>query len=110
MGKKNYNKISTEAAKQVEVEEITEVVETPEIEVTEECTEPKVVECVVTNCERLNIRKNPSLSAKILCVVEAGSEVCMFPEEGPTNDEWSLVVTESGIEGYCMTAYLAEKK
>lgn len=110
MGKKNYNQISTKAVKQVEVGEIAEVVEIPEIEVKEEYTEPENVMCTVTNCERLNIRKNPSLSAKILCVVEAGSEVCMFPEEGPTNDEWSLVVTESGIEGYCMTAYLTEKK
>ena len=117
MGNQNYNKISTMAAKQAEVKEIEEVVEetvttapeTPVVETTEDAEE-EVIEFVVYDCVRLNIRKNPSLSAKVLCAVDAGSVVCVFPEEGTANDEWSLVVTESGIEGYCMTKYLTEKK
>lgn len=99
MGNTNYNKISTEASKQTE-----EVVKTPEIEVKEEL--PAINAYVVCNCERLNVRKDTSLSAKILCVIEAGSEVRKFDEAG----EWSLVVTESGIEGFCMSKYLTLKK
>lgn len=111
MSKTNYNKMTNkpkeDIKKKVEaVIENTEVAaEAPKVE--EENT--KFIICTVTNCERLNIRKNPSLSAEVLCTVAAKTKVEVFPDEAPADKEWSSVVTESGIEGYCMTKYLSKE-
>lgn len=117
MAHKNYNQMSNKSNKQnkVETKEVIETVETVEVvepievpEVVIEETEPEAVEYVVTNCEKLNVRKNPSLSAKVECVVAAQSVVVVFPDG--SNDEWAEVATESGNYGYCMKKYLTLKK
>lgn len=115
MSKKNYNKISTDKAKAVEevVEEtVSEVIEevVEEVNAVEpvETEEPKYFEGVVANCSKLNVRTNPKTDAKVECVIPEGTVVVIFPDK--SNDEWVNVVTEAGVEGYCMKKFISIKK
>lgn len=96
--KKNYNKISTEAAK-VEpatetVEEIVEAVETPVLEIKTG---------VVCKCSKLNIRASADPNAKILGTLDAGTPVDIYGEEG----EFYKI---ADCNEYCMKKYISIKK
>lgn len=67
-------------------------------------TETKIGKVVCKN--RLNIRKNPSLSAEIIGTLSNGQKVEVFLNEAPIDKDWLFVAGETGIEGYCMTRYL----
>lgn len=114
MGNKNYNKMSNKpktVKEEVKVEEtkieeaVIEAVEETVAE-TVEVAEPKPVICVINNCEKLNIRKNPNTSAAILCVATPTSKLEIIAE---VSDDWVNVVTETGVEGFCMKKYLTVK-
>lgn len=108
MSKKNYNKISTERAKVVDevieevVEEVIEEVEVPEVQ------EPECFEAKVIGCSKLNVRANPKADAKVECVIPSEAIVVVFPDK--STDEWYNVVTEAGIEGYCMKKFISIKE
>ena len=51
---------------------------------------------------RLNLRENPSKESNVLCVLNKDSAVEILEE---LND-WFRVVTESGIEGFCMRDFI----
>ena len=85
-------------------------VTTPEIETDEPVVveeTPKFVIGVVVGCGKLNVRKQMSTTADILCELPVKSEVQVFADEN--NDEWYHVITASGIEGYCMKKYITVK-
>lgn len=63
---------------------------------------------VVTDCLTLNVRKKPSADAEVLVIIDALSKVMVDMAES-TNDFFK-VVTETGIEGFCMRKYIALKK
>ena len=63
---------------------------------------------VVTDCLKLNVRKKPSADAEVLVTIDALSKVMVDMAES-TNDFFK-VVTETGIEGFCMRKYIALKK
>lgn len=97
------------------VEKIEEVVEEPVVEedseetstglivddIVEPCSAPEF--CVVTNCEKLNIREAPNAKATILCVVNVGDELMIAPDE--STEDWYGVYTTSGVEGFCMKKF-----
>ena len=56
----------------------------------------------VTDVLKLTLRSGPSTEHKILSVVESGQQIEML-EPG---EDWSLVRTASGKEGYVLTRYL----
>lgn len=96
-----------------EIENVTEI-ET-EIETVSETTvvqtetentqpEPKMLEGVVHECAKLNVRKEPSTSAPVVCTILKGTEVAIFEEE--STDEFYKICTASGIEGYCMKQFI----
>lgn len=51
---------------------------------------------------RLNLRENPSKESNVLYILKKDSSVEILEEV----DEWFKVVTESGIEGYCMRDFI----
>lgn len=109
MSKKNYNKISTDKVKVTEeVAEEVAVEVAEEVEVVEETKEPEYFEGKVVDCSKLNVRANPKATAKVECVIPEGTIVVVFPDE--SNDEWFNVVTEAGVEGYCMKKYISINK
>jgi len=60
------------------------------------------------DCLKLNVRKKPSADAEVLVTIDALSKVMVDMAES-TNDFFK-VVTETGIEGFCMRKYIALKK
>lgn len=129
MSKVDYNKFShsaqpqvnTEPAKTVESEvkkPETEVQNAPEPPVTpvtpvgsDTVTEPEVTEektmviGVVANCAKLNIRKAPSATSQVLCVVNVNDKV--YVDLDNSTNAWYSVCTNDGIVGYCMKNYIA---
>lgn len=58
----------------------------------------------VCNCSRLNIRRNPTLDSDVVSIVDAGVKIRIdkaIPLPG-----WSHVITEDGVEGYCIYKYV----
>lgn len=51
---------------------------------------------------RLNLRESPSKESNVLYILKKDSSVEILEEI----DEWFKVVTESGIEGYCMRDFI----
>ena len=100
--KTNYNKISTENT----IEEKVETVAIPEEPV--EQTEPiKIVTGIVSNCTKLNVRKEPKKNSDSLAVIDVKTKVDVEP--GNSTDEWYKITTKAGVEGYCMKDFITLK-
>lgn len=68
--------------------------------------EPEEVKIgTVVNCAKLNVRKNPSVNADIICELLKLAEVMISDSE--STDEFYKINTDSGIEGFCMKKYIA---
>ncbi len=78
-------------------EELTEVVEEPK-------AEPTVTFGKVSNCNKLNVRKKPDATAKVVAVIEAKTKVRI--DNAASNEEWCKVYVNPEVEGYCMRKYL----
>lgn len=63
---------------------------------------------VVTDCLRLNIRKEPNKDSKVAAIVNCLDEVKIDLEA--STDEWYAVCTVAGIEGFCMKKYIAVRQ
>lgn len=63
---------------------------------------------VVTDCLRLNIRKEPDKDSEVAAIVNCLDEVKIDPET--STDEWYAVCTVAGIEGFCMKKYIAVRQ
>lgn len=88
-------------------ETVLEVVEQVEAEVVEEVVEhekPTLFGSVVL-CEKLNIRKTPSMNGEIVQAIECGTKV-VIDEENSTNDFYKIC-TAAGVEGFCVKKYIA---
>lgn len=104
--RKNYSKISTEGAKAKQAEE-TKVESTLEPEVEEKVeikseVKPKVVNGVVVNCSKLNMRVAPNTTANIVGTLDKGETVTILGEKG----EFYKI----GESVYCMKKYISIKK
>lgn len=106
MSHTNYNRISTDNAKD---ETVTKVAETeidnannatPEIESP---AEPDIVFGFVDNCSKLNVRKSPSIKSDVLLVLNRDDEVIVRPDD--SDDEWYAVYANEQ-EGFCMKKYI----
>lgn len=109
---KHYNaenaeqpKIQSVPTNDVEETEIEETVQAPVVNEAEPVTE---VIGMVTKCVKLNIRKEPSIDAEVLCEVVATSPLSIDLEN--STDEWLSVGTELGVEGFCMKKYVNIKQ
>lgn len=60
---------------------------------------------IVYNCINLNIRKEASIEALVLCVIPCNDILEVMTERG-LNPKWSKVKTKDGIIGFCMNAYI----
>ena len=120
MSKKNYNKISTEAAKaNVEAETVTEeVVETvsePVVEpIIEEEPKVEVIYGIVDNCSRLNVRSKPNIKSEVVCVIPAGFKVVVDKVDVKGNFYKVSSVNNGnaseGFNGFCIKNYITIKK
>lgn len=65
----------------------------------------KFISGKVAYCKSLNIKRKPISSSDIVCVLNTGSKLDV--DIGRSTNEWFKVVTESGIEGYCMRSFVS---
>ena len=114
MAKKNYNKISTEAAKaNVEIETVETVVEEVVTPVVEE-TPVEVIYGVVDNCVRLNVRTKPNIKSDVICVIPQGTKV-VVGKKYSTQAFYEVHSVDNGdategFHGFCMKKYITIKK
>ena len=59
---------------------------------------------VVSGCGKLNVRKEPSVEAEIVCEVLVGSELMI--DESASTKIWVKVCTAAGSEGFCMRKFV----
>ena len=78
------------------------------VQYTVTTTEMKPTYGVVSNCDRLNVRKKPHRGQNVLTVIEEDETVEITMHKSTKN--WYFVKTESGVEGYCMTDFIVLKK
>ena len=83
-----------------------EIAEDTRVEEIEEAVEEIIG--VVTDCLRLNIRKEPNKDSEVASIVNCLDEVKIDPET--STDEWYAVCTVAGIEGFCMKKYIAVRQ
>ena len=88
--------------------EITEPEENNEVpSETAETVQNDIVEGIVSNCKKLNIRKVPKLGSDIVCVVDAGTLLLIDQKE--SNKDFYKVTTEAGAEGFTMCQFVTIK-
>lgn len=103
MGKnRDYTKFSKPKVKEA-------VVKPEEIQngVTEEVVEPVAVVGVVIDCQKLNMRKEPSSDAEVIGTIAVGSEVSI--DEAASTEDFYKVCTAAGAEGFCMKKFISVK-
>ena len=98
---RDYTKFSNQ-----NVETTNAVAEIPVDEPVEEVVEQKIG--MVTNCITLNVRKEPDSAADVICCIPCLTEVVIDDTES-TNDFYK-VCTPAGIEGFCMSKFIAVRK
>jgi len=90
---------------QTAVEPIPAIVVVDQTEV--EPAPVKPIDGIVSGCKRLNIRKEPSRVADVICEVSEGTTLMVVQSE--STDDWFKVYTEAGVEGYCMKNFVTIK-
>ena len=63
---------------------------------------------VVTDCLKLNIRKEPDKDSEVVVVVTCLDELKIDPDA--STDDWYAVCTVAGIEGFCMKKFVAVRQ
>ena len=72
----------------------------------EKVEEKVIVKGVVTNCNKLNVRRGAIITSDIRAVIDKDDIVEI--NEKRSTDEWYRVRTEGGIEGFCMKKYITK--
>lgn len=92
---------------EIHEEPVLEAVESVEPEVVEEVAEPEKPALFgsVVLCEKLNIRKTPSINGEIVQTIACGTNV-VIDEDNSTNDFYKIC-TAAGVEGFCVKKYIA---
>lgn len=62
---------------------------------------------IVVNCDKLNVRKAPTKGSEAIAKITKGNEVIINDAE--SKGGFYKISTVSGIEGYCMKAYIEVK-
>lgn len=88
------------------VDPIPEVDSTIVTEKTEKKPDPKPVNVTgtVVNCAKLNVRAKADVTADVVCVLNAASEIEV--NVAKSTKDWVKVCTATGIDGYCMRKFV----
>lgn len=107
MGKKDYTRYARQQEKNLFAEPVENksAEETVENVQVEEVVKSDPISGVVTDCLKLNIRKEPSANSGIVCAIDCLTEVTI--DEKESTDEFYKICTVSGIEGFCMKKFIA---
>ena len=106
---KYHNEIKAKAyTAPAPVEEVVAapVVEAPVVEAVIEHDDQEIAMPigVVVNCDRLNVRTQPSPMANVVCTIERGEKLAI--DKGASTELFYKVYAEIGAEGYCMKQFI----
>ena len=91
----------------VETEELSEVSQT-NVEDNSEHIKKELIYGIVSNCEKLNIRRQTSINpTNVVCIINKGDKVRIIDKYAAPN--WYKICTNVGIEGYCMAEFIELK-
>ena len=62
----------------------------------------------IRDCDKLNVREEPTTEAKVICKLDKLSEV-QIDKTNSTKDFYKIL-TSTGVNGYCMKKYMSIKK
>lgn len=79
----------------------------PRPEVTPTVAE-KPVHGIVTDCLRLNVRKEPEIDAEVVTVIPALSKVTV--DLDASTETFYKIRTAVGVEGFCMKKFIAIRR
>lgn len=79
-----------------------EIVEDTPVEEIEE--EVKELIGIVSDCLKLNVRKEPCKDSEVVAVVNCLNELKI--DLDASTDDWYAVCTAAGIEGFCMKQFV----
>lgn len=116
--KKNYNQNYNKYSAKQNEEKVEEVMVNEEVieeqvmneEVIEEIKEIEEVKENIfgsVNCDRLNVRLEPSMNAEVVCVITKNTTVEIF-EEGSTEEFYKVSVYKDK-DGFCMKKFITVK-
>lgn len=87
----------------------------PQNSIADEVTENESVSVEATNpvgvvvgCEKLNVRKEPSINSEVVFQFPCNMEVEIFVDK--STEDWFYVCNAAGIEGFCMKKYIDSRK
>lgn len=63
-----------------------------------------VIDGIVTDCAKLNVRQEPNVDSDIVTVINVGTRVIV--DEDSSTDDFYKIVTASSVEGFCMKDYI----
>lgn len=110
MGKKDYTRYAKRQEEKVAFEPVeNDVMEEAEkayerAATVEEVAKAEPTSGIVTDCLKLNIRKEPNPNSRIVCAIDCLTEVII--DEKESTDEFYKICTVSGIEGFCMKKFI----
>lgn len=108
MSKTNYRKMSEKAATEPIVG--VDLAENPDVtvETPAPAPEPEVTtrNGVVVDCERLNVRQQANATAKVLTVIDKGTEVTIHNFDNKEFYKVSVLVDKKVVNGYCMKKFI----
>lgn len=89
------------------VQQMTNQVENVDEPIVEEVKQEIVlVDGIVSNCELLNVRKESSKDAEVLCTIGVNTMVKVDLTADKEAEEFYKIVTPNGVEGYCMKKFI----
>ena len=94
MSNRDYTKFSKPEVTPIEEATVEEVVGSE--------PEPKIG--IVHCCEKLNLRKEPSITSEVVCVIDRLTEVVI--DESESTEDFYKVCTPAGVEGFCVKLYI----
>ena len=63
---------------------------------------------IVVGCEKLNVRKEPSINSEVVFQFPCNMEVEIFIDK--STEDWFYACNAAGIEGFCMKKYIEFSK
>lgn len=110
MREKNFNNEKPDRGLRVTTSIIEETAAEPVDQPVEESPKKESKVGIVANCEKLNLRRSPlkdSDGANIITELLPGVAVVIDEDESTSN--FYKVITEDGLEGYCMRQFIEVK-
>lgn len=107
MREKNFNNEKPDRGLQREADIVEEAAAEPVDQPVEEAPKKESKVGIVANCEKLNLRRSPlkdSDGANI--ITELLSGVAVVIDEDESTPDFYKVITETGLEGYCMRRFI----